>query len=176
MSATDDQNALGIDFASTTQRPGARPTRFGTLSPSASHPCAPATQTNCAHALSLCLLAVRHARLPSPELCTNLQFFMFIAIDEAPESYALVNSHCCDTIRMSFVIFVCDFSGARTEKSSPVSVYLGNAKEGQFLAKCPSLALPQHSDARHHAFRSSQSCAKNSKAAPNAALLAKTLQ
>ena len=121
--AIDDQNALVIDFASATQRPRARPTQFGTLSPSASHPCAPATQTNCAHALSLCLLSVRHARLPSPELCTNLQLFMLSAIDEAPESYALVNSHCCDTIRMSFMIFVCDFSGARSDKSSPVSAY-----------------------------------------------------
>ena len=132
MSAIDDQNALGIDCASATRRPGARPTQFGTLSPSAGHPCSPATQTNCAHALSLCVLSARRAQLPPPELCTRLHFFMLIVIDAAPESYALVNSHCCDTIRMSFVNFV--------------------------------------------AFHSSQSCAKHSKAAPNAALLAKTLQ
>jgi hypothetical protein len=113
-----DQN--GVDCASATRRPGARPPQFGTLSPSASHPCSPATQTNCAHALSFqswCLLSARQ------ELCTSVQFCMLIAIDAAPESYALVNSHCCDTIQMSFVIFVCDFSGARSEKSSPVSAY-----------------------------------------------------
>ena len=133
MSATDDQNALGIDFASATQRPGARPTQFGTLSPSASHPCAPATQTNCAHALSLCLLSVRHARLPSPELCTNLQLFMLSAIDEAPESYALVNSHCCDTIRMSFVIFV--FGSPALDLKSP-------ARYPPLLLKCHRATIP----------------------------------
>ena len=49
------------------------------------------------------------------------------------ESYAMVNSHCCDTIRMSFVMFVCDFSVAGSK--SP-------ARYPPLLLKCQRATIP----------------------------------
>jgi len=111
------KNALGVDFASATRRPGARPTQPAFCLP------LPAIRAHLkrgqtVQTLRLFWLSTSRSRLHPRETVHTPSFgphchpsCLIGGPDKlhfcwsAPESYVLVNSHCCDTIRMSFVKF-----------------------------------------------------------------------
>jgi len=122
-----------------------------------------------AQALSLFLLSTSRSRRKPLENCAQdfiLSSLPSIRVHRRPRQNCpsgrlhknhmhFVNPHCCDTIRMSFVIFVCDFSVAGSEKSIPLSAPTlkcqrktipGEVSESATPAALRSMAqcIPQH--------------------------------